>query len=223
MYALVKGLIARKVPIDGVGFQTHISNSFYTQIPSMEANLKRFAALGLDIHITELDVRACSDSSTCDDKALARQGEVYEGLLRMCLRIASCKVFEMWGFTDRHTWTRTFHNPTRKDEMPLPFDSSYQAKPAFYSMLKALNGSAPVPPPSPTPSHHYITQTTTCKNAKPISGLLRVSSVRECEQHCDEDAACIAVDTNGAQCYTKGSCDGTAGDCEGWCSYKKAR
>jgi len=139
-YELVKGMQSRGIPIDGIGFQTHISNSFLASIPSMERNLRRFTALDLDVHITELDVRACDKSSTCDAAALETQAAVYEGLLRMCLGIPRCKVFEMWGFTDRHTWITSFQNPTHKNEMPLPFDMDYATKPCFKSMLGVMMG-----------------------------------------------------------------------------------
>ena len=136
--ALVKGLQQRKVPIDGVGFQFHINNQYLKNLESIEANLKRFAALGLDVHITELDVRACSDSTPCDEAALQQQAEVYAGLLKICLGIKRCKVFETWGFTDKHTWITHFNNPTGKDEKPLPFDMSYKPKPAFHAMAEVL-------------------------------------------------------------------------------------
>jgi Beta-1,4-xylanase len=77
--------------------------------------LKRFAALGLELHITELDV-GCNymskyASSGClsdydnedDSMALAngqKQVEIYEVVLKSCLEIPKCTVFEMWGFTD---------------------------------------------------------------------------------------------------------------------------
>lgn len=136
--ALVKGMQNRGIPIDGVGFQTHVNNAFLSSIPSMRQNLQRFADLGLEIHITELDVRACDASSPCDAPALQKQAAVYSGLLGACLNISACKSFEMWGFTDRHTWITNFNNPTHKNEMPLPYDVDYNAKPAYFSMLQTL-------------------------------------------------------------------------------------
>lgn len=224
MYSLITGMQQRGVPIDCVGFQTHTDLSMLNRVASMEANLKRFASLGLEVHITELDVRACDAGSTCDSTALHKQAEVYEALLRMCLGIPQCKVFEMWGFTDRHTWITHQDNPTHKDEMPLPFDGEYKAKPAFFSMLNALTAApSPSPPSSPKPQHSYQTQTTTCKNASPLSGLIKVTSVAACVAQCDMQPLCVAVDTDGASCYTKSACGGTVGNCQGWCSYMKVK
>ena len=56
LYALVKRLRARGVPIDGIGFQTHTTTA--RGLPeSFSQNLQRFAALGLDVAVTEADVR----------------------------------------------------------------------------------------------------------------------------------------------------------------------
>lgn len=140
-YEMVKGMLKRGVPIDGVGFQSHLQNSFLDHIPSMEKNLRRFADLGLEVHITELDVRACNAKTKCDAAALQKQAQVYAGLLKMCLSISKCKAFMMWGFTDKHTWITNFQNPTHKDEMPLPFDMQYKKKPAFFSMLQVLQNA----------------------------------------------------------------------------------
>ena len=55
MYNLVKSLKQQGVPIDGVGFQAHF---ILGQVPStFKANMQRFADLGVDVAVTELDVR----------------------------------------------------------------------------------------------------------------------------------------------------------------------
>ena len=55
MYSLVQSLLAQGVPINGVGFESHF---ILGQVPStMQANMQRFAALGVDVAVTELDDR----------------------------------------------------------------------------------------------------------------------------------------------------------------------
>ena len=55
IYNLVKDFKSRGVPIDCVGFQAHL---IVGQVPSdLQANLQRFADLGVDVRITELDIR----------------------------------------------------------------------------------------------------------------------------------------------------------------------
>jgi endo-1,4-beta-xylanase len=52
IYAMVRDLRQRGVPIDGVGFQMHISN-LHPDIDSISANIGRFTALGVQVQITE--------------------------------------------------------------------------------------------------------------------------------------------------------------------------
>ena len=60
MLALVQSLKAQNL-IDGVGFQSHF---IVGEVPTdLQANLQRFADAGVDVAITELDVRVRKLSS----------------------------------------------------------------------------------------------------------------------------------------------------------------
>ena len=60
MLALVQSLKAQNL-IDGVGFQSHF---IVGEVPTdLQANLQRFADAGVDVAITELDVRVRKFSS----------------------------------------------------------------------------------------------------------------------------------------------------------------
>merc|ERR1712062_905042 len=130
VYKMVQQMVHDKVPIDGVGMQAHLSVDDYQSITSggIYANLKRFADLGLEIHITELDV-ACGKSVSND--TLRQQAELYQTILRACLAVNTCKSFETWGFTDKYTWKGT-------DQRPLPWDTQYKAKMAAYYIESEL-------------------------------------------------------------------------------------
>src|SRR5262249_15016838 len=60
-FSLVSGMKSRGVPIDGIGFQAHFQiNADGSGVPpkaALETTFNRFAALGLKVHITELDIR----------------------------------------------------------------------------------------------------------------------------------------------------------------------
>ena len=63
-------LKAQGVPIDGIGLQSHFSVEEPPNFKDIITNLKRLAALGLEIHVTELDV-AChcpSPKKNCSSK-----------------------------------------------------------------------------------------------------------------------------------------------------------
>ncbi len=53
VYTMVKDFKSRGVPIDCVGFQSHLGTR---SSGDYQANLQRFADLGVDVQITELDV-----------------------------------------------------------------------------------------------------------------------------------------------------------------------
>ena len=123
------------VPIDGVGFQAHLScdcRDGCNDTSVVAANMRRFIEAGLDVWVTELDVTM---SKQCTEQD---QAAVYAALLGACLANAPhCDSFMTWGFTDKYTWL--------PGKSPLMFDEQYQPKPAYFALQKLL-ASAPPPP-----------------------------------------------------------------------------
>ncbi|MFE1745918.1 endo-1,4-beta-xylanase [Coleofasciculus sp. H7-2] len=134
IYTLVRDLQKRGVPIHGVGLQMHIGIKSSLKPQDVAANIKRLAALGLEVHITEMDVKIQDGTGTKQER-FAAQAQVYRDMLSVCLSVPKCKAFVMWGFTDRHTWIPGF---THKPDEPLIFDKSYRPKPAYYALTSAL-------------------------------------------------------------------------------------
>lgn len=133
IYAMAKDFKARGVPLDGIGFQFHLDLRFDNpnKLASTAENMRRFAALGLEINITELDVRL-SDGSPA---SLHSQASLYHAVTKLCVAQPACKVLQAWGFTDKHSWIPGFF-PNM--DWGLPFDKDYKKKPAYYGMLGAL-------------------------------------------------------------------------------------
>ncbi len=123
MYEMLRRELQNGTPIDGVGFQMHFWASFDDDA-SVESNLQRFADLGLDIYITELDV------AMADPQQLEMQASVYQRIVRICRAQPRCKAIQTWGFTDRYSWRYAFK--------PLLLTERYQAKPAYYAVQQAL-------------------------------------------------------------------------------------
>jgi endo-1,4-beta-xylanase len=99
------------------------------------ANIKRLGALGLEVHVTEMDVRC----DKCNQQRLEIQASIYGMMMEACLNNSGvCKSFETWGFTDAHTWLSSFNNPDHLDVAPLPFDLAYGKKPAYEELLAVL-------------------------------------------------------------------------------------
>lgn len=128
VYALLKSLDEKGVPIDGVGFQVHVNLNFSPQGVRMAENLERFAKLGLEIHITEMDVQMSGSAARAE--RLEKQAQVYREVLQICLRQPRCKVFTLWGFTDAHSWLSASE--------PLIFDANYRPKPAYFALQHTL-------------------------------------------------------------------------------------
>lgn len=57
IYTLVSRLVQRGVPIHGLGLQMHVSTDRNPSPKEIAANMARMDRLGLEVHITELDVR----------------------------------------------------------------------------------------------------------------------------------------------------------------------
>jgi endo-1,4-beta-xylanase len=136
IYAMVKDFKHRGVPIHGVGLQMHVPN-LDANVPEIAANIARLTALGLRVHITELDVSLPVDSSGRlfpDD--LTRQAEVYRGIVWACLNSPGCTAIQTWGFTDKYSWIGSHSRGARGQA--LPFDRAYQPKPAYRAVLEEL-------------------------------------------------------------------------------------
>ena len=137
IYAMVKDFKGRRVPIDGVGLQLHVSQ-LDIDTASIAANIARLTALGVRVHITELDVSLPVDPSGAprsDD--LLRQAAVYRAVVRACLQNPGCTAIQTWGFTDKYSWIGSHSHNTRG--APLPFDSAYKPKLAYGAMLEELS------------------------------------------------------------------------------------
>lgn len=132
IYALVADLKQRGAPIDGVGLQMHVAVDSWPAADEVTANMRRLAELGLQAHITEMDVRVPQPPAP---DALTRQAEVYGRMLQVCLAAENCTAFSLWGFTDNYSWIPEFFPGWGHG---LVFDVAYQPKPAFQELLNHL-------------------------------------------------------------------------------------
>jgi endo-1,4-beta-xylanase len=105
-FALVRGMQARGVPIDGVGFQAHFQiNADGGGVPSkdaMKATLARVAALGLKVELTELDVRVRTPGATAAELTAQQQG--YANVVAACVETPACDARDVWGVNDGESW-----------------------------------------------------------------------------------------------------------------------
>ncbi|WP_435975212.1 non-reducing end alpha-L-arabinofuranosidase family hydrolase [Streptomyces sp. Qhu_M48] len=127
-YRLVKDLKSRNAPIDCVGFQSHFGAS--GPPASFRTTLANFAALGVDVQITELDIAQASPTH-------------YATAVKACLSVSRCTGITVWGVRDSDSW--------RPGENALLFDGNGKPKPAYHAVMDALNsGSGTTPAPGPS-------------------------------------------------------------------------
>jgi endo-1,4-beta-xylanase len=135
LYDFVKGLKADGVPIDGVGFQTHLDTQF--PFPDLEDNLRRFAALGLKVAETEVDVRTFTDGGAPrDEDSRAKQDQYWAKSLDACLAVPQCLSYTVWGVDDGHSWIPAF-SPGQGSA--LLFSDRLQPKSQYSGLQKQLS------------------------------------------------------------------------------------
>ncbi|SBT50518.1 endo-1,4-beta-xylanase [Micromonospora auratinigra] len=130
VYRMIQDFKSRGVPIDCVGLQTHFTGG--SSLPgNFQTTLSSFAALGVDVALTEVDVTNASTSQ-------------YAGLTQACVNVPRCIGITVWGVRDSDSW--------RSSESPLLFDGGGNKKAAYTSVLNVLNGAGPGPTGTPTAS-----------------------------------------------------------------------
>ena len=110
---LVAGFRARGVPLDGVGLQMHTTivkskplqplGAFFNP-PSAKAfatTLRTYQQLGLEVAITEMDVRL---TPPITKGILNKQANIYRLVRDGCVAAPNCMSLTTWGFTDRYSW-----------------------------------------------------------------------------------------------------------------------
>jgi endo-1,4-beta-xylanase len=136
MYALVKSLKEQGVPIGGVGLETHLDLQFSLP-PMIKENIQRFAALGLDVDITEMDVRFTLPATPA---LLSQQADVYAQLMQDCLTVRRCVDFTVWEFTDKYSWVPGFFTGEGAADI---YDENYNPKPAYNALIETLEHAHP--------------------------------------------------------------------------------
>lgn len=142
--------------IDGVGLQCHLNisaaqekkdnQSAYQTVENLEKEIREYAALGLDVHITELDISIYTRDYTSDDQSKwytspdlneayqDKLAERYKEFFDMFRRNADkIQNVTLWGISDDNTWLSEF--PSGRPDHPLLFDKHLKPKKAFDAIM----------------------------------------------------------------------------------------
>jgi endo-1,4-beta-xylanase len=151
---LIKKIQAAGVRIDGVGIQGHWQTG-KLQLNDIEESIVAYAAIGLKVMITELDLevlprdfqgadinaRVASNPSLnpyvngIPDSVLQQQAKDYENLFKIFLKHQDKIVrVTFWGVNDGQSWLNNW--PVRgRTNYPLLFDRSFNPKPAYNAIM----------------------------------------------------------------------------------------
>lgn len=155
---LLQKLLAQDVPVHAVGIQGHWHLD-YPDLSEIEPAIQQFAALGLRVMITELDMGVLPTkyrganiearetlrpemnpyAGGLPDAVAERQAERYEEIFALFLRYESViDRVTFWGVHDGISWLNNFPVQGRTD-YSLPFDRQGRPKPAYYAVGRAAH------------------------------------------------------------------------------------
>lgn len=132
MFQLAVSLLEAGVPLHAVGFQAHLELAAPPDLGLVRRNLQRFRALGLELLITELDIRIPEPFT---EEMRVAQGNLYRALTEVCLEEGVSRMLT-WGLTDRYSWVPGFFTGTGE---ALPLDAAYGKKPAYTGLAQAFS------------------------------------------------------------------------------------
>jgi len=101
-YNMVKGLLDDGIEINGVGFQSHLTVGVAASTADQVTNFQRFADLGLDVAITEMDVNTKTTTPTTEVQN--EELELYQNTITACAQVSKCVGVTIWDFDDAYTW-----------------------------------------------------------------------------------------------------------------------
>lgn len=140
LHRLLAAWRAEGVPVQAVGLQSHLKVGEGPRPAELAANMRRFAALGLEVHLTEIDVQVRHLAGSAWGREAAQARLLY-GWTAACVAEPACRELSFWGLSDRHTWV----DAALGDDAPALFDDALRPKLGYWAVKAAFLGA-----PDPT-------------------------------------------------------------------------
>ncbi|KAI5780416.1 glycosyl hydrolase family 10 protein [Geopyxis carbonaria] len=131
LISLVNDLIAADVPIHGIGSQAHLVAGA-SMIDTLATPLQALADTGLEVALTELDIRV---PDPADEAALAGQQGDYEAAVGACVAVEKCVGVSVWGVSDKDSWIPDTFSGYGEG---LLFDDAVEKKPAYEGAMAGM-------------------------------------------------------------------------------------
>lgn len=147
MLAHLRRMKRNGTPIHGIGIESHL----FAEKPLAKQRLERFLGevrgLGLEVHLTEVDVIDTQLPADVAKRDTLVAG-VYRDYLDFMLRVAEPSVISFWSFSDRRNWldwiAPTVGKYMRADHLPHRpglVDANLNNKPAYWAVQQILSAN----------------------------------------------------------------------------------
>ncbi len=138
IFTMIDELQNNSVPIDGLGYQLHISYNYPSRDDIVSA-VNKSVDRNLKVHFSELDIRANPNndlSSLTQSRSLAQKDKFKElAEIYSALPDDNKYALTLWGLKDDESWLLDFHGHI---DWPLLYDASFNEKDAYYGFLEGL-------------------------------------------------------------------------------------
>ncbi|MDX1543954.1 MAG: endo-1,4-beta-xylanase, partial [Christiangramia sp.] len=146
IYKLLKMLVDKNVPIDGVGIQGHWS-IYGPSEEELRKAIDMYSSLGLEVQITELDVslyewekerreKRPDESDEFTPELEKKQIDKYDMFFKVFRDYKNTLTgVTFWNISDRSTWLDNYPVPGRKN-YPLLFDENHEPKKAYWEVVQ---------------------------------------------------------------------------------------
>lgn len=119
--------------VDTMGMQGHYVMDDM-DIAACETAARAYAALGLKLQVTELDIHCNSGDEEHDARLAQLYGDYFAMLTKLADEGIPIEAVTFWGVTDQDSWLTGFR---RETSYPLLFTRDKKAKPAFDAVMNA--------------------------------------------------------------------------------------
>lgn len=129
---LMKHMLNSNIPIDAIGIQGHHDIGkvdWVTHERGVREAVEKFRSLGLEVHITEIDM-GTKDRSWSDELAKQQKSDYYD-YIKEAVKGGASRIYT-WGIQDG------LDTGWRTNEHPLPWDENLEKKPAYSGIMQAL-------------------------------------------------------------------------------------
>lgn len=136
LYGLIKEVQSRGIRLDGVGLESHFEVGGTPSLEEQVAAKQGYVGLGLEVAVTELDVRFVQANAT-NATGFAIQAQDYYDSVSSCMQVDGCVGITAWDFDDQYSWIPSSFPGQGAADL---YNADFTRKPAYYAVGEALQG-----------------------------------------------------------------------------------